>query len=71
MLNGFADEQGNTDKSFPEMHWLTEFRATEKGSKVEVRIEFDSEADLKKIVQDCTDELDSFIARGQRLTPPV
>jgi uncharacterized protein YndB with AHSA1/START domain len=47
----FCDEQGNIDKNFPPMHWHNVFSATAIGSKVEIVLSFDSEADLEKIVQ--------------------
>ncbi|MES2427019.1 MAG: SRPBCC domain-containing protein [Bacteroidota bacterium] len=47
----FCDEQGNVDKNFPPMNWHNVFSATATGSKVEIVLSFDSEADLEKIVQ--------------------
>lgn len=48
----FCDEQGVIDKSFPLMHWHNVFSATAaSGSKVEIVLSFNSEADLEKIVQ--------------------
>jgi uncharacterized protein YndB with AHSA1/START domain len=47
----FCDEDGNIDKNFPPMHWHNVFSATAIGSKVEIVLSFDSEADLEKIVQ--------------------
>jgi uncharacterized protein YndB with AHSA1/START domain len=50
-VSTFADEQGKTDKSFPAMYWLTEFKTTATGSKIEVQISFDNDADLQKILE--------------------
>jgi len=47
----FCDENGNIDKSFPPMHWQNEFKATATGSKVEIVLSFDTEADLEQIVK--------------------
>ncbi|WP_183556906.1 SRPBCC family protein [Mucilaginibacter sp. SP1R1] len=46
----FCDEEGNADSSFPAMHWVIAFHATEAGAKVEVEIAFDDEADMEKII---------------------
>jgi uncharacterized protein YndB with AHSA1/START domain len=47
---GFCDENGNIDKSFPPMHWANEFMATAAGSKAEIALSFDNEADMAQIV---------------------
>ena len=47
----FSDDKGNRDNSFPAMHWSIVFIPTTTGSKVEVRISFDNEADLQKILE--------------------
>jgi len=47
----FADEQGATNKDFPVLHWLVEFAATATGSKIDVQISFDNDADLQKILE--------------------
>lgn len=49
-VSSFADEHGNIDDNSPRMYWLNRFIATETGTKVEVTITFDSDADLQKIV---------------------
>jgi uncharacterized protein YndB with AHSA1/START domain len=49
-INSFSYEDCNIDKNFPIMHWLVVFAATATGTKVEVDITFDNEADLEKIV---------------------
>jgi uncharacterized protein YndB with AHSA1/START domain len=46
----FCNEDGQIDKSFPTMHWLVAFEGTPIGSKVQVTITFDAEADLEKII---------------------
>ncbi|MBC7400269.1 MAG: SRPBCC domain-containing protein [Mucilaginibacter sp.] len=46
----FCDEDGTTDKSFPPMHWHNVFSGTTTGSKVEVELSFDNEADMAQIV---------------------
>jgi uncharacterized protein YndB with AHSA1/START domain len=48
--NSFCDDEGNIDKNFPVMHWLCEFSATDTGTKVEVTITFDADADIEKIL---------------------
>ncbi|MDB5010276.1 MAG: hypothetical protein JWQ06_1065 [Mucilaginibacter sp.] len=50
-VDNFCDEQGNSDKSFPNMRWLTEFKETATGSKVDVTITFDKEEDIAKIIE--------------------
>ncbi len=47
----FCDEHGAPNNSMPVMHWNTEFSATATGSKINVTISFDQEADLKTIVE--------------------
>jgi uncharacterized protein YndB with AHSA1/START domain len=51
IVDGFCDENGNADDSMPLMYWLIKFKATETGTKVEVTITFDKEADLEKIIE--------------------
>ncbi|MDB4922730.1 SRPBCC domain-containing protein [Mucilaginibacter sp.] len=51
IVDCFCDENGNVDDSMPLMYWLIEFKATETGTKVEVTITFDKEADLEKIIE--------------------
>jgi len=46
----FCDEHGNTDSNMPAMYWLVEFEATTTGTKVEVELTFDKEADMEKIM---------------------
>jgi uncharacterized protein YndB with AHSA1/START domain len=48
--NGFCDEDGNMITDFPGMEWKNTFSTIATGTKVEVEIAFDSEADLEKIV---------------------
>jgi uncharacterized protein YndB with AHSA1/START domain len=47
----FCDEDGNIDTSFPRMYWLIEFMPAETGTKVEVMITFDKDADMTKIIE--------------------
>ncbi len=49
--DGFCDEKGNINNEFPQMFWDCQFTSTSSGTKVEVDITFDSEADLQKIVE--------------------
>ena len=46
----FCDEEGNINSSFPAMKWMVELKPTATGTKLEVEISFDNEADLQKIV---------------------
>ncbi|RVU02498.1 SRPBCC domain-containing protein [Mucilaginibacter limnophilus] len=46
----FCDEEGNINPDFPPMHWKAKFKSNGENSTVEVSINFDSEADLEKIV---------------------
>ena len=50
-VDGFADETGQDTHQFPSMHWRSNFSTTANGTLVEVNIQFDSEADLLKIVE--------------------
>jgi uncharacterized protein YndB with AHSA1/START domain len=47
----FCDEDGNINIDFPTMHWLNEFRVTERGTKVIVQITFPTELALQKILE--------------------
>ena len=47
----FCDEDGNVDDNAPAMHWALKFMPTATGSKVEVDLSFDNEADIKKIIE--------------------
>ncbi|HEY9534159.1 MAG TPA: SRPBCC domain-containing protein [Mucilaginibacter sp.] len=47
----FCDEEGAIDTSFPTMNWDNHFLPTDTGSKVEITLSFDNEADLEKIIQ--------------------
>ena len=49
--DAFCDEKGNLNKEFPVMYWECRFSSTGNGTKVEVDVNFDSEADLEKIVE--------------------
>ena len=50
-LDSFCDEKGNLTNEFPSMHWKCMFSPTSSGTKVEIEITFDSDADLEKIVE--------------------
>jgi uncharacterized protein YndB with AHSA1/START domain len=47
----FCDENGTTADYAPAMHWHVEFSATPTGTRVDVTLTFDKEADLQKIVE--------------------
>ena len=49
--SSFCDEAGVTNPALPLMHWHTLFSATATGSKIDVTINFDTETDLKTIVE--------------------
>ena len=49
--DAFCDEKGNINTEFPRMHWEVSFSSTPNGTKVEIDVSFDSEADLEKIVE--------------------
>ena len=50
--NMFCDEEGTPDPSFPDMNWIVNFLPTETGTTiVDISISFNSEEDLKKIVE--------------------
>lgn len=46
----FCDENGVKDDSFPVMSWTNVFSEADGGTKVDVELTFDSEAEMKKIV---------------------
>ena len=50
-IDAFCDEQGNKTNELPNMKWKNEFTATATGTRVNVEITFDNEADLEKIVE--------------------
>src|ERR1700753_2244097 len=47
----FCDEEGKINNDFPTMKWLGGVVATANGTKLEVEISFDKEADLQRIVE--------------------
>lgn len=47
----FCDEHGNEDSNMPAMYWLVEFEPTATGTKIEVELTFDKEADMEKIIE--------------------
>lgn len=46
----FTDEKGSIDQQFPSVKWLIGFTGVEEGTKLTVNIHFNSEADMKKIL---------------------
>jgi uncharacterized protein YndB with AHSA1/START domain len=48
--SSFCDENGTPNNSMPAMHWHTEFSATPTGTRINVTISFDREADLNTII---------------------
>jgi uncharacterized protein YndB with AHSA1/START domain len=49
-MDGFCDENGNTVPDPPPMHWSVRFSSNGNTTTVTVDIDFNSEADLEKIV---------------------
>jgi len=49
--DAFTDEAGNITGEFPQMRWDTRFSESGTGTKMDVELTFDSEADLEKIVE--------------------
>lgn len=49
--DAFCDEDGNADESFPQVKWLIGFTGVEEGTKVTVNIHFQSEDEMKKILE--------------------
>lgn len=47
----FCDEKGVIDNSFPTMHWVVKFMASNTGTRIETKLSFDNEADMQKIIQ--------------------
>jgi uncharacterized protein YndB with AHSA1/START domain len=48
--SSFCDENDNPNPGMPVMHWHTRFSSTATGSRIDVTISFDKEADLNTIV---------------------
>ena len=46
----FTDEQGKIDQQFQSVKWLIGFTGVEEGTKLTVNIHFNSEEDMKKIL---------------------
>ncbi|WP_217451975.1 SRPBCC family protein [Mucilaginibacter humi] len=46
----FCDEEGNINKDFALMYWENNFSATATGSKADIKLSFDSEANMAQIV---------------------
>lgn len=49
--DSFCDENGIESNDMPGMYWKVFFKPSENGTVVDVEITFDSEEDLKKIVE--------------------
>ena len=49
--DGFCDESGNFNKEMPIMHWHCDFAGSGDTTTVTVRVDFDSEDDMNKIVE--------------------
>lgn len=49
--DAFTDEKGNVNMEFPRMEWENHFQPSPNGTRVEVQIQFASEADLLKIAE--------------------
>ncbi|MCD6066961.1 MAG: activator of Hsp90 ATPase 1 family protein [Bacteroidetes bacterium] len=47
----FTDAQGTKSKELPNMHWVTQFISTDKGTKLEIKLTFESVKDLETIVE--------------------
>lgn len=47
----FCDENGNKTPDFPTLHWKIKFDTVAVGTKLEIEISFDEEADMLKIIQ--------------------
>lgn len=47
----FCDEQGSPNNDMPLMHWTNQFSSSAMGTKVQVNLSFDTEAELEKIIE--------------------
>ena len=47
----FADANGNRDTILPSVKWLFGFTGVDEGTKLTINIHFNSEADMKKILE--------------------
>lgn len=47
----FTDENGNLNTAFPSVNWLIGFTGVEEGTKLTVNIHFNSENDMKQILE--------------------
>ncbi|MEO8404438.1 MAG: SRPBCC domain-containing protein [Chitinophagaceae bacterium] len=48
--DAFTDENGKTDTKMPTIRWTNSFNKTEDGTQVTAELKFDSEEDMKKIL---------------------
>lgn len=49
-VDNFCDADGNIVGDFPSAHWLIEFEPSGDGTLVKIALTFDTEADLRKLV---------------------
>jgi uncharacterized glyoxalase superfamily protein PhnB/uncharacterized protein YndB with AHSA1/START domain len=49
-LSSFCDAEGNINPEFAQSTWTYQFRKTEEGAEVEIRLEFASDAQMKQLV---------------------
>lgn len=47
----FCDENGNQNNDFPEMDWKVEFSPATVGTQVQIEIRFETEEDIKTIIE--------------------
>jgi len=50
-IGAFCDENGIINQDFPAMYWKNVFSKTSTGTKIEVELSFNAEADLEKILE--------------------
>jgi len=48
--DAFTDEKGTRDTKMPSIRWTNSFTKTEDGTRVTVELNFNSEEDMKKIL---------------------
>ena len=49
--DSFCDENGNITHEMPGMHWKNEFSGTGSGTRVSCELTFDTDADVKTIIE--------------------
>lgn len=50
-VDAFCDEHGKKDNTMPSMNWKNEFSQSGSGTKVTIQIDFENEADIRKILE--------------------